>query len=103
MTTDENLALAFNTLAHPRRARLFRLLVADPEAGRSFTALLSASGIRKAPLAHHLAIMERGGLIRRHRIGNAMTFMLTPGPLGTAMADTQHLASRATGPARRVA
>ncbi|HCQ66387.1 MAG TPA: hypothetical protein DIU07_15095 [Rhodobacteraceae bacterium] len=103
MTIDERLATAFNTLAHPRRARLFRLLVSNPEAGRSFTALMSATGYRKTPLSHHLEIMERGGLIRRQRIGNAMTFMLTPGPLSAAMTDAQRQASRATGPARRIA
>jgi len=103
VTTDAKFAASFKTLAHPRRARLFRLLVTDPEAGRSFTALMSASGYRKAPLSHHLDIMERGGLIRRHRIGNAMTFMLTPGPLSAAMADAQRLASHATGPTRRAA
>ncbi len=103
MQTDDTLALAFNTLAHPRRARLFRLLVDTPEAGTSFTAMMSASGYRKTPLAHHLDIMERGGLIRRHRKGNAMTFMLTPGPLVSAMTQANGLVDHALGPVRRVA
>jgi len=103
MSADATLALAFNTLAHPRRAHLFRLLVESPEAGRSFTAMMSASGYRKTPLAHHLEIMERGGLIRRSRKGNAMTYMLRPGPLVSAMTTANGLVDHALGPARRVA
>lgn len=103
MQTDHMLSLAFNALAHPRRARLFRLLVETPEAGRSFTALMAASGYRKTPLAHHLKIMERGGLLRRKRIGNAMTYLLTPGPLVAAIAEAHRLADRSTRSLRRAA
>ena len=103
MNPDEMLALAFNARAHPRRARLFRLLVEGPEAGRSFTAMMSASGYRKTPLAHHLAIMERGGLVHRMRRGNAMTYVLTPGPLVSAMTRANRQVEQAVGPARRTA
>lgn len=96
MTTDDPFALAFNTLAHPRRMRLFRLLVDQPEAGRSFSTLAAVSGYRKTALAHHLEVMERGGLLRRRQIGNAMTFQLTPGRLVTAMAEVDRLAGQST-------
>lgn len=96
MTPHDPFALAFNALAHPRRMRLFRLLVDQPEAGRSSSTLATRSGYRRTALAHHLEIMERGGLLRRKRIGNAMTFQLTPGRLVAAMAEVDRLAGQST-------
>ena len=91
MTADETIALAYNALAHPRRARLFRLLSIEPEAGRSFGSLLLATGFAKAALKHHIDVMEKGGLIRRRRHGNFVAFVLTPGSLSSAMAQVQRL------------
>lgn len=91
MLTDRSVSLAFNTLAHPRRARLYRLLSIEPEAGRSFSALMAASGYSKNPLEHHLAVMEKGGLIRRRRRGQVMTFRLDPRALGAAFEEFDRL------------
>jgi DNA-binding transcriptional ArsR family regulator len=98
MPDDIALARAFKALSHPRRARLYRLLAEDPEIGRSFSAIQTATGIGEAPLVHHLREMERCGLLIRRRLGNSVAHILTPGPLTRALADAARLARVAKGP-----
>lgn len=101
MVNDETLAKAFKALAHPRRARIFRLLAEHPEVGRSFTNIQRVTGIGETPLVHHLREMERCGLLARRRRGTFMAHTLVPGPLLRALAEASHLGKMATGPARR--
>ena len=101
MIDDETLAKAFKSLAHPRRARIFRLLASRPEVGHSLAGLQNALKIGDTPLVHHLREMERAGLLIRQRRGVQVAHILTPDLLLLAMDETKRLAHRATGLARR--
>ncbi|MCB1356110.1 MAG: winged helix-turn-helix transcriptional regulator [Maritimibacter sp.] len=102
MSTDQTIARSFNALAHPRRVRLFRLLIETPERGTSVTALQIATGFEKAALLHHLTVMERAGLITRRRRGSSVAQAITPGPLAAAMAEVTSLTRSATPAVRAV-
>lgn len=101
MIDDATLARAFKSLAHPRRARIFRLLATSPEVGHSLTGLQAALKIGETPLVHHLREMERGGLLTRQRRGVHVAHLLTPDLLFLAVDESKRLGRRATGPARR--
>lgn len=98
MRIDHEIANAFKALAHPRRARLFRLLAECPESGRSFSALQAATGLSPTSLVHHLREMERGGLIRRVRKGNEVAHLLTTGRVTKAASEVARLSVVARSP-----
>jgi len=100
MLSDQTLATAFNALAHPRRVRLYRLLIERPELGGCVKTLQEVTGFQKAALLHHLRVLEKAGLLARHRAGGSVSQKLKPGALATAMAEVQRL-SVAAGPATR--
>jgi DNA-binding transcriptional ArsR family regulator len=95
MQSDQAVAAAFTALAHPRRVRLFRLLVEHPELGRSVKQLQRATGYKDAPLLHHLRVLERSGLILRRRTGSTVAHVLKPGSLTAAMRDVDRLTGAA--------
>ncbi len=96
MSTDQSIARSFNALAHPRRVRLFRLLVEALECGNSVTELQNATGYEKAALLHHLLVMERAGLVSRRRKGSRVVQALTPGAVTLAISEVERLARSAT-------
>ena len=98
MIPDEKLALAFKALAHPRRARLYRLLSEQPEQGRSFMALQRATGLCKTSLHHHLVLMERCGVLKRVRKGPRVAHVMTTGALAAAMSEVARLRTAAQRP-----
>jgi DNA-binding transcriptional ArsR family regulator len=103
MINDDRIANAFSALAHPRRVRLFRLLCEQPELGLSMISLQTATGIKDAPLLHHLRIMERAGLVTRRRTGAFVRHTLKSAQLAGAMraiADLQNSAVLAVRPTR---
>lgn len=55
------------------RQRLLAEL-AEPQSGRSLAARL---GISPATVSYHLGRLDRGGLVRRHRVGREVVFTLT--------------------------
>ncbi|MCP5038649.1 MAG: winged helix-turn-helix transcriptional regulator [Rhodobacteraceae bacterium] len=83
MNLDKDAALSrhFNALSHPRRARIFRMLIERPGAGKSFDHFRAETGYAASSLIHHLREMERCGLIRRKRKGQVVAYFLTPIPL----------------------
>lgn len=92
--TDDQLAMAFKGLSHPRRMRIFRTLVDDPRAGDSLQYLQARTAMPTACFTHHLREMERVGLIRKRRKGAIVATRLTPGPLTTAIATALSMADR---------
>ncbi|MEM7241985.1 MAG: hypothetical protein AAF429_07355 [Pseudomonadota bacterium] len=68
-------AKAFNALAHPRRITLFHLIRAETPNRPNFGMLLRATKFTPAVLAHHLRVMEKGGLIRRFQVGSFTEFV----------------------------
>lgn len=74
---DSTLSRHFKALAHPRRARLFRLLSDSANRELTFSALQRATGISDTSLVHHLREMERCGILRRRRRGAYVSYALT--------------------------
>ena len=101
MIDDAAIAKAFKSLAHPRRARIFRLLATSPEVGHSLARLQAVMKIGETPLVHHLREMERGGLLTRQRRGAHVAHLLTPDLLFLAVDETKRLGRHATGPTKR--
>jgi len=64
-----NTAKAFNALAHPRRITLFHLIRSTHPHRQNFGMLMKATNFTPAVLAHHLRVMEDGGLIKRFQVG----------------------------------
>lgn len=65
-------------LEHRRRERLYLLVEGRP--GMSFGDLGEAAGMREGVLAHHLATLEREGLVRRQRLGTRLAFYAAQSP-----------------------
>jgi DNA-binding transcriptional ArsR family regulator len=103
MTPDDRTALTFKALAHPRRARIFRLLAEDPDQGRSFLNLQRRLSFASTTLVHHLREMERCGLVARRRNGQEVAYRLTTAALTDALRGTLNLAARARAPRRLAA
>jgi ArsR family transcriptional regulator len=99
MLADAALALSLRALAHPRRVRLFRLLVQSPRTGQTFSQLQAITRISDGPLVHHLREMERAGLLRRRRRGQEVAYMVTPAAFRDALRDAYGLC-RAVDPVR---
>jgi outer membrane protein assembly factor BamB/DNA-binding transcriptional ArsR family regulator len=70
-------------LQNKRREQLIQLIEGRP--GITFKRLSEASKVRGGSLAHHLATLEREGLVRRQRVGLRMAFY----PAGAAAAVRQ--------------
>jgi len=95
MIDDTALARSFKALAHPRRARIFRLLAEQPELGQSIDRLGQATGFAETSLAHHLAVMRRCGLLHRHRQGAQVRHAIVGAELLPALATATALGRRA--------
>lgn len=78
MIDDETISRQFRALAHPCRARIFRLLLDAPELGESLKSLAEASGMAASTLMRHLAEMDAAGLVYRRREGTRRAVYLTP-------------------------
>ncbi len=100
---DEQLALNFKALSHPRRVKIFHLLASQPEAGNSLDRLLRATRLPYSSLIHHLREMERCGLVRRRRRGPEVAHRLTPGALTLALGDAMQTTRVACHRPRRAA
>ncbi len=100
---DTKIASSFNALAHPRRARIFRLLTEDPASGQSFETLVNKTGYAPSALTHHLREMERCELIRRKRKGPFVAYFLTPTHLTKIMNDVGMACQTSTFPSQRAA
>ncbi len=92
MISDESLSRNFRALSHPRRAMVFRLIVADPSVADSLDSLILATRLRPSSLVHHLREMERCGLLRRQRRGSIVAYRVVPGEFTTALAAALRLA-----------
>ena len=104
MLDAETLSRAFRALAHPRRAMIFRLLAAHPEAGDSFDILARALGLPPSTVTPHLREMERCGLVCRQRRGDRTAFELCTDDFIATLQATISLAERTrTGPLFEVA
>jgi DNA-binding HxlR family transcriptional regulator len=66
----------FKALSHKRRVILFNLLMQNKPRKLSFGQLQKLSKIPVAPLTHHLAFLENGGLVRRQIKGSHTYFDL---------------------------
>ncbi len=95
---DTRHARAFRALAHPRRMTLFRMLAERPWTGDSVLGLYTAARIPEASFRHHLAEMEKAGLIRRQRRGREVGIRLSPLALRSAMGRADLLLLRARRP-----
>ena len=102
-TIDEKRSLHYKALAHPRRARIFRLLFENSHTGFSFLTLQAATRLRPSSLAHHIREMERCGLVRRQRKGNRVSVSLTPLSLAEASYEVFALCEQHARPKRRAA
>ena len=91
MDQDHHLARAFRAVSHPSRARLFRLLCDNPEAGATYRTLQDACGLRDATLTHHLREMERCGLLVRRRHGQFTRYRVEPAGFARALSSAQAL------------
>lgn len=76
MEQSDHIAQTFKALSHKRRVSLFNLLLANPCKPLTFGQLRHMSKIPVAPLTHHLAFLEKGGLIRRQIKGSHTHFAL---------------------------
>mgnify|MGYP002623918874 FL=1 len=90
---------SFKTLAHPRRARIFKLLAERPELGHNLLSLKLATRLSDRVLDHHLRIMERAGLLRRRRKGAETQLILQTAALMRAIGSATEIAGRMKTPA----
>lgn len=93
MTPDQSIAQSFNALAHKNRAKLFRILTQIPGTRANYSALQEITRMSDATLTHHLRVMELAGLVRRHRKGRVVEYLLQTGALLVAMNAAQDLVS----------
>ena len=94
---DKTLAMHFSALAHPRRALIFRVLALRPELGANQKTLLDATAIPYASFAHHMARLERAGLIRRRASRRGVSYEVSPGAFADSMRTALRL-SESAGP-----
>jgi DNA-binding HxlR family transcriptional regulator len=76
MENLNQISQCFKALAHKRRVLLFNLLLKHEPKKLSFGDLQKLSRIPVAPLTHHLAFLEKGGLIYRQTKGAHTYFVL---------------------------
>ncbi len=65
----ETLADLFDALGHKRRQMICSVLLQHAPHGLPFERLQAITGISASTLSHHLAKMDRGGLLRRRQKG----------------------------------
>lgn len=99
MMNDAELARNFHALAHPRRARLFRLLAYDPGLGARQDRLAEAAGLGWGSFSHHMKVLERAGLVVSARRGANVAYALATGDLARALQTAARLTAR-QAPAR---
>ncbi|MGH1367524.1 MAG: ArsR/SmtB family transcription factor [Maritimibacter sp.] len=85
MIDDETISRQFRALAHPCRARVFRMLLDAPELGESAQTLGAAVKMPASTLARHLREMEAAGVVHRRRNGARVAIYLTPESLVALM------------------
>jgi len=100
---NETLARNFRAISHPRRAMIFRLLAENPDAGQGFERLVQTTRLAESSLTHHLREMERCGLIRRHRRGTNVSYMLGAGEFTMALGAAMRLGEASRGRRARIA
>lgn len=76
MENLNQISQCFKALAHKRRVLLFELLLKNRQKKLSFGQLQTMSRIPVGPLTHHLAFLEKGGLIYRQTKGAHTYFAL---------------------------
>jgi len=76
MENLQQISQTFKALSHKRRVLLFELLLTNRQKQLSFGQLQKMSKIPVAPLTHHLAFLEKGGLIHRQNKGAHTYFSL---------------------------
>ena len=80
---DTNLAIsAFATLGHAGRLSVFRLLMRHMPQGVRPTEIAEALDLKQNTLSHHLADLERAGLIRATRQGRSIFYSVDLGRAG---------------------
>lgn len=76
MEHSYQISQTFKALSHKCRVVLFNLLLTNPDKHLTFGQLRQMSKIPVAPLTHHLAFLEKAGLIRRQEKGAHTHFSL---------------------------
>jgi ArsR family transcriptional regulator len=69
---------AFGALAHTTRLRLFRLLAAAGPEGMAAGVLAATLDVPTSTLSHHLATLERAGLIAHRRRQRSLLYAVAP-------------------------
>lgn len=67
-------ARAFDSLGHPTRLAVFRLLVPLGEAGLAAGAISAQLSLPPSTLSSHLSVLEQAGLIRARREGRFLRY-----------------------------
>jgi DNA-binding transcriptional ArsR family regulator len=81
---DEHVGAVFAALADPTRRDVLRSLASRPELTAS--RLAGELPMTRQAVAKHLGALERAGLVTARRAGRETRYVLTPAPLGEAMA-----------------
>jgi len=68
---QESLATFFAAFGHKRRLMICDILLSHGPKGLSFEALQRKTGLAASTLSHHLAQMDKGGVLRRKQKGRA--------------------------------
>ena len=77
MKQDQALA-AFSALSQSTRLQVFRLLAKADQWGMTAGALAEALGAPPSTLSHHLAILEKSGLVLVRKEGRNMRYAVRP-------------------------
>ncbi|MEA3389754.1 ArsR/SmtB family transcription factor [Sphingobium sp. CCH11-B1] len=77
---------ALGALAHPTRLALFRLLAAAPDEGLAAGDIAERLDVAPSTLSHHLAALERPGLIRHRRDQRRLLYSVSPPAVGALIA-----------------
>jgi DNA-binding transcriptional ArsR family regulator len=65
--------LAESALEHPNRAALYAMVRQEP--GIGFRELVARVGMASGTAHHHLAVLQRGGILRSERVGGGVAFL----------------------------
>lgn len=68
---QEALATFFAAFGHKRRLMICDILLSHGAKGLTFEALQIRTGLAASTLSHHLAQMDRGGVLRRKQKGRS--------------------------------
>ena len=86
MPLDPKSAPLFKALSHPRRIRIFTLLL-EAQTPPNLTQLRTLSKLNNNAFTHHLSLMERAGLVRREKSPFETKIILYPEALGDLLED----------------